>query len=145
TGSTLNPEDAIEELNERFRENRVGYQFEGNEIIKLDSSYIHSEITKPVVSLLWNKKFLGANEEYLKAHEHYRKGRNKECLAECLKAFESTLKVICKEKKWFYNQNDTSKKLIQVCFQNNLIPSYLQNQFSSLQNVIESGIPTIRN
>jgi|SRR5690554_22784 len=145
TNSTLSPGEAIKELNYRFKENGVGYQFEGNEVIRLDSTYIHSEVTKPTISLLRNKFFLGANEEYLKAHEHYRKGRNKECLAECLKAFESTLKVICKEKKWNYNQNDTSKKLIQICFQNKLIPSYTQNQFTSLQNILESGIPTIRN
>lgn len=106
---------------------------------------MHTEITKPTISLLWNKIFKGANEEYLKAHEHYREGRNKECLADCLKAFESTMKIICTEKKWAFNTNDTSKKLIQVCFQNNLIPTFTQNQFTSLQNLLESGIPTIRN
>lgn len=141
----LSPDEAITELNDRFKEHGIGYQFESGDIIKVDSTYIHSEITKPTLTLLWNKKFNGANEEYLKAHEHYRHGRNKECLAECLKAFESTLKIICSEKVWTFNQNDTSKKLIQVCFQNNLVPSFTQNQFTSLQNLLESGIPTIRN
>jgi hypothetical protein len=51
------------------------------------------------VYVLWSAKFDGANEEYLKAHEHYRHRRNKECLTECLteclKAFESTMKIIC--------------------------------------------------
>jgi hypothetical protein len=141
----INPTQAIEELNERFKEHGVGYQFDGGEIIKLDSTYTHSEIVKPVIALLWNKKFLGANEEYLKAHEHYRHGRNKEALAEGLKAFESTMKIICKEKGWAYNQTDPAKKLIQICFQNNLVPSFTQNQFTSLQNLLESGIPTIRN
>jgi hypothetical protein len=145
TNATMSPDVAINELNQRFKENGIGYQFEGNEIIKVDSTYIHTEITKPVISLLWSKKFLGANEEYLKAHEHYRHNRNKECLTECLKAFESTLKIICKEKKWAFNQNDTSKKLIQICFQNELVPTFTQNQFTSLQNLLESGIPTIRN
>lgn len=145
TGSKLDPDDAINELNERFKEHGIGYSFTACEILRIDSTYIHKEITKPVISLLSNRKFKGANEEYLTAHEHYRHGRNKECLAECLKAFESTLKVICKEKGWAYNQTDTAKKLIQVCFTNNLIPSFTQNQFTSLQNLLESGIPTIRN
>ena len=93
-----------------------------------------------------NEKFAGANEEYLTAHEHYRHGRNKECLTECLKAFESTLKIICTEKGWeFNNEKDTSRKLIQICFQNGLVPEYVQNQFTSLQNLIESGIAPIRN
>jgi hypothetical protein len=145
TKSKLNPEDAIKELNERFKEEGIGYAFEGSKIIRIDSTYAHSEITKPTISLLWNKKFLGANDEYLKAHEHYRHGRNKECLTECLKAFESTMKIICKEKGWSFNPNDSSRKLIQVCFQNGLVPTFTQNQFSSLQNLLESGIPTIRN
>jgi hypothetical protein len=141
----LSPDDAIAELNERFKENGIGYSFDGGEIIRIDSTYTHTEITKPVISLLHSNKFKGANEEYLKAHEHYRHGRNKECLAECLKAFESTMKVICKEKGWIYNETDTAKKLIQVCFQNGLVPTFTQNQFTSLQNLLESGIPTIRN
>ncbi|MEJ7740769.1 MAG: hypothetical protein WKF97_25405 [Chitinophagaceae bacterium] len=141
----LKPDDAIAELNDRFKEHGVGYAFEAGEIIRIDSTYIHSEITKPTISLLWNNKFKGANEEYLKGHEHYRHGRNKECLAECLKAFESTLKIICQEKGWAFNQTDTAKRLIQICFQNGLVPTFTQNQFTSLQNLLESGIPTIRN
>jgi hypothetical protein len=141
----ITPDEAIEELNERFKEEGVGYGFEGGEIIRIDSTYTHSEITKPTISLLWNKTFEGANEEYLKAHEHYRHGRNKECLTECLKALESTLKIICKEKKWIYNPTDTAKKLIQIAFQNGLVPTFTQNQFTSLQSLLESGIPTIRN
>lgn len=145
TNPQLEPDAALSELNERFKEHGVGYSFEGGEIIRIDSTYIHAEVTKPTITLLWNNKFRGANEEYLKAHEHYRHGRNKECLTECLKAFESTMKVISKEKGWAYNQIDTAKKLIQICFQNGLVPTFIQNQFTSLQNLLESGIPTIRN
>jgi hypothetical protein len=145
TNVELSPDESILELNYRFKEHSVGYQFESGKLIKVDSTYIHNEITKPVIALLWNIKFKGANEEYLKAHEHYRQGRNKECLTECLKAFESTMKIICKEKGWTYNQTDTAKKLIQVCFQNGLVPTFTQNQFTSLLSLLESGIPTIRN
>jgi hypothetical protein len=141
----LNPEDAITELNERFKENGIGYSFDGSKIIRVDSTYVHAEITKPTIALLWSNKFKGANEEYLIAHEHYRHGRNKECLTECLKSFESVMKSICNEKGWTYNQTDSAKKLIQICFQNGLVPTFTQNQFTSLQNLLESGVPTIRN
>jgi|TARA_B110000211_G_scaffold232102_1_gene295051 hypothetical protein len=141
----IKPDEAIEELNERFKEHGIGYSFDGSEIIRVDSTYTHAEITKPTISLLWNNKFDGANEEYLKAHEHYRHGRNKECLTECLKAFESTMKIICSEKGWTYKQTDTAKTLIQICFKNELVPTFTQNQFTSLKNLLESGIPTIRN
>jgi hypothetical protein len=141
----IKPENAILELNSRLKEHAVGYQFESGEIIKVDSTYAHTEIVKPTLNLLSNKKFSGANQEFLRSHEHYRHGRNKECLSECFKAFESTLKIICKEKNWPFKQTDTSKKLIKICFDNNLVPSFTQNQFTSLQNLLESGIPTIRN
>lgn len=144
-GHDLNPDEAIEELNHRFKEHGIGYQFESNELIRIDSQIIHSEVVKPALKILHSSIYSGANEEFLKAHEHYRNNRNQECLNECLKSFESVLKAVCDKNQWSYNQNDTSKRLIKICFDNNLIPSYLQTQFSSLQQLFESGIPTIRN
>jgi len=129
----------------RFREQGVGYQYESGEIIRVDSQIIHSEAVKPVLRLLSAHRFQGANEEFLQAHEHYRHGRYKECLNDCLKAFESTMKTICDKQGWSYQPTDTAKKLINVCFQNALIPTYLQNQVTSLRSSLESGVPTVRN
>ncbi len=146
TTAKQNPDDAINELNGRFREAGIGYQFESGEIIRIDSQYVHAEIVKPVLALLGKEKqYSGANFEFLKAHEHYRHKRYKECLVECLKSFESLMKAICDKYKWSYNQNDSAKKLINICLSNNLVPAYLQNQFSSLGTLLESGVPTIRN
>ncbi|MBN3897837.1 MAG: hypothetical protein HWQ41_21980 [Nostoc sp. NOS(2021)] len=141
----ITPDAAIEELNFRFREHGVGYQYESGEIIRVDSQIIHAEAVKPVLLLLSDTRFKGANEEFLKAHEHYRHERYKECLVECLKAFESTMKTICDIQGWTYQPGDTAKNLINLCFQNNLIPTYLQNQFTSLKSNLESGVPTMRN
>jgi hypothetical protein len=136
----------LSSIRRRFADQgRNGYQFEGGEMIRMDSTYIHSEIVKPTLVLLHNKKFAGANEEYLKAHEHYRHGRNKECLTECLKAFESTMKIICQGKGWAFNANDTAKPLVNVILTNNLIPAYMQSQISAFRSLLESGVPTIRN
>jgi len=143
--SKIHPDEAIEELNARFMEHRVGYQYESGEIIRVDSQFIHSEAVKPVLHLLSDDRFKGVNEEFLRAHEHYRHGRYKECLNDCLKAFESTMKTICDKQVWSYQPGDTAKKLINVCFQNQLIPTYLQDQFSSLRQSLESGVPTVRN
>jgi len=145
-GSKQDPDSAIQELNDRFKESGVGYQFESNEIIRIDSKVIHSEVVKPVLALLGSaKEYSGANDEYLKAHEHYRHGRHKECLVECLKALESLMKGICQKNSWTYDKNGTSKALINVCFEKGLIPAYMQSQFSSLRSLLESGTPTIRN
>lgn len=145
TEPEITPDDAIEELNIRFREHGLGYQYESGEIIRVDSQIIHAGAVKPVLHLLSDSKFEGANEEFLKAHEHYRHGRYKECLVDCLKAFESTMKTICDIQGWSYQPTDTAKKLIDICFQKNLIPTYLQNQFTSLKSNLESGVPTMRN
>ena len=88
----------------------------------------------------------GSNEEFLKAHEHYRKRRYKECLNECLKTFESCLKTICKKRNWQYDdKRSTVKDLIQIVFDNELIPTFMQSHFSALKSTLESGLPTVRN
>ena len=141
----LEPDEAIRELNARFLEHSIGFQFESGEIIQVDSKFVHAEVVKPALKVLSDQRYAGANDEFLKAHEHYRHGRYKECLNECLKSFESTMKAICKKRSWKYTGNDTAKKLIEICFQNGLIPSYLQSRFSTLRAGLESGVPTIRN
>ena len=145
-GVCQRPDDAISELNSRFNETAIGYQFESGKLIRIDSNLIHSDVVKPVLSLLGAKKnYEGANSEFLKAHEHYRHKRYKECLVDCLKSFESLMKAICEERSWTYKKTDTAKNLINICLSKNLIPGYLQNQFSSIRILLESGIPTVRN
>lgn len=138
-------EEAIQEVNERFIEHGIGYQFESGQIIRKDSKLLHQEAVKPVLKLLSSTEYAGANEEFLKAHEHYRHQRYKECMNECLKSFESVMKIICYKRNWSYDQNDTASKLIQICFDHNLIPNFLQSQFTALKAVLVSGIPTARN
>jgi len=142
----MSPDNAIAELNSRFQEHGVGYQFESSKIIQVDSKFAHTEIVKPVLRMLRDERmYKGANEEFLSAHEHYRHKRNKECLNDCLKSFESVMKAIFDKRKWAYDKNATAKKLIDICFQNNLIPAYMQSQYSSLRSILESGVPAMRN
>lgn len=146
TTSSQDPDDAIKELNVRFKESGIGYEFTSGELVRIDSQFVHSEVVKPVLALLkTNKLYQGANQEFLKAHEHYRHKRHKECLVEALKSIESLMKGICEDNNWEYKENDPAKKLINVCLEKELVPSYLQNQFSSLRILLESGVPTIRN
>ena len=137
--------EAIEELNYRLREAGVGYQYESGQIISVQTEHIHQEIIKPVLRILAEKDFEGVNDEFRKAHAHYRKGRFKESLSECLKAFESTIRVIGTKRKWQIGDKDTAQKLISYCFSEKLIPQYLQSQYSAIRALLESGVPTIRN
>ena len=89
--------DAIDELNYRFREHGVGYQYESNIIIRVDSQFIHTEVTKPALNILTSSIYEGAKTEFLSAFEHYRARRHEDCLNNCLKAFESCLKTIAKK------------------------------------------------
>lgn len=141
--------EAIDDINYRFKEHGIGYQFEpeANEIIRVDSQFIHAEVVKPVLKLLANNDlYQGANDEFLSAHEHYRHQKYKECITDCTKAFESLMKAIHEKRGWAYDRNkDTAQKLVQNCLDNGLIPEYLLSQYQSLGNLLKSGLPTTRN
>jgi hypothetical protein len=141
----LEPDDAISELNTRFKEHGLGYAYEAGFIIKMDSTYMHQELTVPALQILHEDRYSGAMSEFLKAHEHYRHGRNQEAINEALKAFESVLKTICERKKWPFKATDTAKNLIEICFDNGLVPQFLKSEMGSLRGLLESGLPTIRN
>ena len=137
--SGVAPDEALSELNDRLKEHGVGYQYANGKIIRVDSTVMHEEMTKPTLQLLHNDKFKGAEEEYLTAHVHYRHGRNRECLLYCCNAFESTMKTICKEKSWQFDETkDTANKLIQICIDRKLIPSFLEE-------MLKKGVSKIRN
>ncbi|WP_025822455.1 STM4504/CBY_0614 family protein [Shewanella marina] len=145
-GTTQKADDAIEELNNRFKESAVGYEYLSREIVKIDSQFIHSEVVKPALMILQGDKiYNGARDEFLSAHSHYRNQRYKETLVDCLKSFESMMKAICDKRGWQYGKTDTAKKLINVCITNNLVPDYMQEQFSHFRALLESGVPTVRN
>lgn len=146
SGIDQDVEDAIKELNYWFKDNSVGYEFVERQIIRIDQTHLHQEVIKPAITLLFEEEFEGAAEEFLNAHGYYRKGEYKNALAEALKAFESTMKTICDKKGFTYNKgSDTAQRLINVLFENNLIPEYLRNHFSGLRNTLEAGLPTVRN
>ena len=103
-------------------------------------------MVKPALNFLSDPIYEGANEEFLKAHEYYRKRDYKGCMNNCLKAFESCLKSICDRRGWSYDaERSTAKDLIQIVFNNELIPTFMQSHFSALKSTLESGLPTTRN
>ncbi|WP_435950234.1 STM4504/CBY_0614 family protein [Psychrobacter sp. DM8] len=136
---------AILELNQRFREHSIGYQYENGQIVRLDSELIHTEAVKPALQLLSNPIYKGAQKEFLNAHEHYRQKRYSEALIECLKAYESTLKIILDKNKWEYSSNATADELTGRVMQSGLVPEFWQQHFKSLKNTLTSGVPTARN
>jgi hypothetical protein len=137
---------AVEELNTRFKEHGLGYQFTERKIVRVDSQLIHTEAVIPALAVLRGKHFAGAQEEFLSAFEHYRHGKKEETLVDACKSFESAMKAICDKRGWAYDQNRaTASDLVNICLTQGLIPSFWQGHFSALRTVLQSGIPTARN
>jgi len=145
-------DDAIEELNARFTQHGVGYQFskEQGRFIRLDSTLMHMEATKPAMALLAEKGFEGADQEFGKAQQHYRQmvvdpDAGKDSVAWAVKAVESTVKAIMDRRGWPYDKGDTIKKLLDKLFDNGIVPPELESYFGGLRSTLESGLPAIGN
>lgn len=135
----------VEELNARMLEDCFGYQYEGNQIIQINSQYVHSDVILPAFGLLSDDQYRTANDEFRQAHKEFRDGNYDDSIHDCCNAFESVLKVILTAKGWAFSPNDTASRLLAVAFANDLIPSYMQNEFNGLRTILESGVPTVRN
>lgn len=137
---------AIKELNFRFKQHSLGYEFINGELIPKTNEFIHTEIIKPALHLLNNKIFEGAEQEYFQAFEHYKKGQNKDAILNAIKAFESVLKSICQEMNYPYDrERDTAKQLLQHLTDNGFYPKYLESHLNGIRSTLESGAPTLRN
>ena len=149
---TLHPHEpqkvvnAIAELNQRFLEHSIGYQYLSGRIISFESQYIHKEAVEPAIALLHETNFTGPLQEFLEAHAHYRKGEIKEAITDAGNAFESTMKAICDGRGWAYDdKRSIASTLIGILFDNQLIPREMQSHFTALRATLESGVPTVRN
>lgn len=106
---------AVEELNYRFKQHNLGYEFVNGEIIRIDNKMIHQEIVKPALRLLYEEGFDGAEDEFRKAFEYRRKGDNKNAILVAGKSFESTMKTICDKKNYTYDKaKDTAETGLPV-------------------------------
>lgn len=138
-------EEAISTVNARFKEHAIGYEFRDGKIFRIDCEFLHSEVVVPALTLLQGPEYQGANAEFRSAHEHYRAKRYKECINDCLKAFESTMKAICSKRGWPHAPTATAKPLVAVCRDNGLFPVFMESHLNALITCLESGVPTARN
>lgn len=144
-GIQVSVDNAIEELNERFRRAGVGYLFEGGMIMRVDSELVHSEVVKPALQYLIEPGFEGPREEFLRAHGHYRSGEMEDAITDSNNAFESTLKVICDQRGWSYKTGARASDLLKIVRREGLLPNYLDKSFDQLSATLSSGLPQVRN
>lgn len=131
------PDGAINELNHRFRQHGVGYQYEEGNLVRVDSQLLHASVVKPALALLSHKGFEGPQQEFLTAHEHHRHGRIEDAITNACKAFESTIKAICDARSWPYDPKAAAGALISTLIDRGLVPAYLRDHLL--------GIATVRN
>src|SRR6266542_6348850 len=150
--TVLKPDDALDEMNGRFVQYGVGYQFSKghNRFVRVDSTFMHKEVTEPAMTLLTEKGFEGAAQEFDKAHQHYRQmvvdtEAGKDAVAWAVKAVESTAKAIMDARGWPYEKSDAIAKLLTKVVTMGLVPAALQSYFDGLRTALTSGIPTIGN
>lgn len=138
--------DAIIELNYRFKQHNLGYEFINSQIITIDSTLLHEMAVKPALKVLLEEGFEGAEDEIRKAYEKRRKGDNKNAILEAGKAFESTMKIICDKQGYTYDKaKDTAQKLISILENNGFYPSYMNAHLTSIKTTLETGLPVVRN
>ena len=158
----------VEEFNIIFRQENVGYELTpyeeilegvefqpGNpysggrrlyrkypEIICKTGQYVHESIVRPCLDVLAKPVYSTAEEEMLKAHQHYRNNLYKDSLTSCGSAFESVLKIICTQKGWPLPDKPTLQPLLQTCVANGLFSEpykkILQNS-GDIRNLLSSA------
>jgi hypothetical protein len=143
-GVEQSADDAVAELNHRFREHRLGYQYLEGQIIRLDSQFLHEEVVKRSFGLLKVVGFDGAFAEFMTAYDHFLHGRYKEAIVNANNAFESTMKSICAARTWNYASNSTASGLTRTLFEHDLIPEYIQSHLHTLRATLDNGLPQVR-
>lgn len=137
-------EQAISQLNRRFQRHDLGYAFEDDRLVRIDSQYMHSEVVVPALRLLNAAGFEGAQSLFPGAHEHFRHGENDDAILDAARAFETTMQHICDHMGWSYPSRPQAKHLISAVTENGLFPKWHQNHMNSLRTLLE-GLPTVRN
>lgn len=138
--------DAIAELNQRFQEHAVGWQYQAGQIVRVDSPYLHAETVETAISLMQDAHFAGPLNEFMEAHRHYKERDGKAAIVSANNAFESTMKAICDKRGWDYSKgNATARSLIDTLLDKGLISSNMQSHFTGLRTTLAGGLPTVRN
>lgn len=136
----------IREINQRMLEHGFGYQYEDGLLIRIDSKHTHTEIIKPALSLLRDKRFQNADEEFRQAFDAYKAGNYDEAIRVASNAFETTMKIIFKLRNYELptKNKQQASTLIAYLRTNNFIADFNTEVFNGLAKSMES-VSIIRN
>lgn len=134
----------ITEINQRMLEHGFGYQYEDGLLIRIDSKHTHAEIVKPALSLLQDKRFQNADEEFRQAFDAYKAGNYEEAIRVANNSFETTMKIICELKKYGLPKKHNANALLEHLKLQNFVPDFHIEVFKKLANSLDS-ISVVRN
>lgn len=136
---------AINEINDIFRIDRIGYEIIDYKIIKYGSEYLKDDVIKQTISLLNLNDFKGPLEEFDDALNHFLKKEYKDTIHKANNSFESTMKsILIKLNIDFDPQKDSANQLLKILYDENVIYVHTQDFTNNLRQVLQ-GLPTIRN
>lgn len=131
-------------INQRMLEHGFGYQYENDILIRIDSKHTHTEIIKPTLSLLQDKRFKNADDEFRQAFEAYKAGNYEEAIRVANNSFESTMKIICTIKGFGLPKKHNASALIEHLRSHEFVPNFQAEVFKKLSNSLDT-ISVIRN
>ena len=131
----------INEINNRFKQNCLGYIYLGKEcrVIREDQIYLTKKTTLPAFDFL--KKYKAPKDYFKEAHVFFRKKDNENAIISALKTLESFMKIICDKYNFSYNEKNPVLILFDILIKNKFIPDYLKKSLhvSSVRNKAAHG------
>ena len=129
--------NTINDINDLFKIDKIGYEIVSERIIRKDSEFLHEQVIKTTITLLYTNEFNGPLEEFQKALDHYVRKDYKDTIQEANKSFESTMKSVLKKRSISFDQNGSADLLLELLCRNGIIYTYTKPMFQ--------GLPKLRN
>lgn len=129
--------NTINDINEIFKIDKIGYEIVNERFIQKDSEFLHEQVIKTTINLLYTNDFKGPLEEFQKALDHYMRREYKDTIQEANKSFESTIKSVLIKRNISFNQSGPADLLLDYLKENGVIYPYTKPLFQ--------GLPMIRN
>ncbi len=149
SNNSSKPKKAIDEINYRLKEARIGYEFntDANMLIKKSDEAVYQLSIEPAFHLLSDLKFKESIDNFAKAFSDYQSGNPKDlenAITNALKALESTIKNICKLKGYEFNEEKPLKDQVAVLKNQKFLPEKYNNYFDKITDLI-IAVATPRN
>lgn len=136
----------INQMNEIFEHNNLGYYVINKVIETKESDYLHQEVICKSLTLLTSEDFKGPIEEFETAIRNYTKKEYESAIINSCKAFESTMKAILDKQHVEYECDKVNAKdLIRILKDQKIFDAFLDCNIANIRSLLESGLPTVRN